>query len=519
MTVDVHIRRIGIRRPEGLGDDGDTHGDAWEGVARRELAAALEALMPAALRSVGLPETAEVAIRSLRAKLVLSQGAEMDSARAGTAWALAIARGVEHALRALDYRATERPAPGSAPWGAFDEGVAVFPGRLSAEKTHLAGMHRGDPPAWWVETILGAGGSSPGAIIERWIRELPEMTPHLLLELFVHTPQARSSTIMPEHATTIIRSLLAAWRRRLGASLAGRGSASAPFVELERATEMCRRSLAGVRLSPQSALADLFLTCRILADHPSLGVFIARHEEDWLRILHASPSTGTLHVAPERIIEADPQQVGDVPDPSIVAGPSAQPTRPDQRVEQPLGERVREPRPAGRGDRTGCAGLLFLIRTVARMPLIHDSSGGELRARLAGIAALVLDRALAGLEERERDAEVQRELPLVQVFTGAAWTKEELRAVLGDPERRLACEGAVESIVGAVREIEGYADAPLVKLVRREGRLRVSRTHADLEMPLHSAAAALRIGGWDIDPGWAPHLGRVIRFHYVEDFA
>ena len=41
-----------------------------------------------------------------------------------------------------------------------------------------------------------------------------------------------------------------------------------------------------------------------------------------------------------------------------------------------------------------------------------------------------------------------------------------------------------------------------------------TRWSADVTWPLAGADLALRRAGWDIDPGWLPWIGRVLRFHY-----
>jgi hypothetical protein len=54
-------------------------------------------------------------------------------------------------------------------------------------------------------------------------------------------------------------------------------------------------------------------------------------------------------------------------------------------------------------------------------------------------------------------------------------------------------------------------------LVRRPGRVSWSRTHIDVHLPLACADVRVRKAGLDIDPGWVPWLGRVVRFHYDDD--
>jgi hypothetical protein len=63
------------------------------------------------------------------------------------------------------------------------------------------------------------------------------------------------------------------------------------------------------------------------------------------------------------------------------------------------------------------------------------------------------------------------------------------------------------------------SDAPASALVAgvtlRAGRLVTTRTHVDLYMPLDSIDLNVRRAALDVDPGWVPHLGKVLRFHYV----
>lgn len=52
------------------------------------------------------------------------------------------------------------------------------------------------------------------------------------------------------------------------------------------------------------------------------------------------------------------------------------------------------------------------------------------------------------------------------------------------------------------------------RLAARRGRIVVSNTHLDIEFDGRDADPAVRIAGLDLDPGWVPWLGRVVRFHY-----
>ena len=59
------------------------------------------------------------------------------------------------------------------------------------------------------------------------------------------------------------------------------------------------------------------------------------------------------------------------------------------------------------------------------------------------------------------------------------------------------------------------AHITLREVVCRPGRILVSRTDLDVSLPIDSADLRLRRVGMDLDPGWLPWFGRVVRFHYT----
>jgi hypothetical protein len=52
-------------------------------------------------------------------------------------------------------------------------------------------------------------------------------------------------------------------------------------------------------------------------------------------------------------------------------------------------------------------------------------------------------------------------------------------------------------------------------VVKRRGLLSLNRTDLDVTLPLGSADLRIRRVGLDIDLGWLPWFGKVVRFHYV----
>ncbi|MFY0566324.1 hypothetical protein ACN28E_21145 [Archangium lansingense] len=60
-----------------------------------------------------------------------------------------------------------------------------------------------------------------------------------------------------------------------------------------------------------------------------------------------------------------------------------------------------------------------------------------------------------------------------------------------------------------------HARMGLHDLVRRPGRIVATRTHVNVLFDIRQADIRVRGAGLDVDPGWVPWLGRVVRFHYL----
>jgi hypothetical protein len=52
-------------------------------------------------------------------------------------------------------------------------------------------------------------------------------------------------------------------------------------------------------------------------------------------------------------------------------------------------------------------------------------------------------------------------------------------------------------------------------IILRDGIFSVNRTDLDVSLPLDKADVRVRLIGLDLDPGWLPWFGRVVRFHYL----
>lgn len=74
----------------------------------------------------------------------------------------------------------------------------------------------------------------------------------------------------------------------------------------------------------------------------------------------------------------------------------------------------------------------------------------------------------------------------------------------------------LRSLLTAVRRsCRRHARLGLADLARRPGRIAATRTHLDVVFDVQQTDLRVRRLGLDVDPGWVPWLGRVVRFHYL----
>lgn len=152
---------------------------------------------------------------------------------------------------------------------------------------------------------------------------------------------------------------------------------------------------------------------------------------------------------------------------------------------------------------TGRGGLFFLLNVLNHPGLrawrgtLHEPHAGwrEL-VRLALRLELAPDAPLTGFLAEACALEGEQD-PVAKL---AGLAKLPARA---DP---VAVDRAVLRHVG---------DAALRALrAERPARVRASPSHVDVHLRLAEVDLELRRGGLDLDPGWLPWLGRVVRFHY-----
>jgi hypothetical protein len=171
------------------------------------------------------------------------------------------------------------------------------------------------------------------------------------------------------------------------------------------------------------------------------------------------------------------------------------------------------------GARSPHAGLLLVVPLLARLgfseylrqhpQLLHQGFPYGLLAFIGQRAGLAIDDPLAVVFESESE-------PLSGDGPGVLGMPEPARDVLSVPPPRLAIDSPYVAWLTTVRRFcRRQLRMGLLTLIRRPGRVHVSRTHLEGQFELTTADVRIRRQALDIDPGWVPWLGRVVRYHYV----
>ncbi len=578
--MDLHIHRLEnrYRLPP---DVAEARGTArrLEDVAASGLPPALEAVLPGVAARVGLAPESEIAVRRIGIRVHVADPS-LPPEQVVASWAKAFAAALERAL-------------GKTPGFGIGPEIAIFRDRFAAEVCYLVALARASDAEWWWRPLLAERDRlpTPTQTVARWIDEAPERMPAELARLAREVSDGVGALFSDSDGESLAKRLIDR-RAKRSRELVGRVSGPNPVAphdhrlvealasdlrQLSLHTRGARRLLAlafllerspASRVDTVAELDRLVRRARSTLVRPTRSTLVrptpSMHDDgaerdDVTSRSDAAPETGTVSPDTDQLPakmsgreppfvatadEARPEQTTVVHhEPSVADG--GKPANADstrrawRRVEDDKQNAEEDEAPESSEDRfheVGCAGLLFLVRPLARHALVQTHGGESLETRLLAFGRLVLGRVLDPLPRAIRHAAFERERPLLEVFTGAEVRSDtfddglESGEVIDDaatalaeiaaaiPREIVACSNALHFTYGAMPDPfpdDGPARA-LAHLVLRHGRLRVTGTHADLYLPLRSVDVEVRRAGWDIDPGWVPYLGRVIRFHYGE---
>ncbi len=149
---------------------------------------------------------------------------------------------------------------------------------------------------------------------------------------------------------------------------------------------------------------------------------------------------------------------------------------------------------------TNAAGFFFLLNALESLGIAEALALGPSQARSDFVPRLLLHLA--------KHAEVPPDDPI------ALWLRSLAATLPREPD------GAGEYVVRiwslAVRRWCWHVAKIRVRdMVTRPGVFSVNRTDLDVSLPLDVADVRIRRAGLDLDPGWLPWFGRVVRFHYL----
>lgn len=438
-------------------------GDAWRSRIQRLAGAALQSALHGHLEPLlaarGLGPDVEIFVRHLRVRVRVR--GRVGDPRLAAAWAEALARDLSRQLDALgDAR------------GGWTEDLALFADPCAAALAWVAQRMTNQPEAWWEARV--AAGRRLGEALADVAYAAPARLPSALMTLHQERRLPWESVLTPTDAETIFQLLL---RAAQSAEALARGSGALSALGPQGA-EPSPGSTALARMI--SRLSESDTPALVGVEHPSLR-----------RLLAAALALST------------PAQALAMPSP-----PPA--TLPVENTIYPL----------------YLAGLVLLVRPLLRGPVAAKLPPEQIPALVLSALDAVLRRLLAPLDPALAALVRVQHAELVEVLSGGAQRVDEdlgetaLDAVLGDLPREIA-DVLDRGPLPPERKVLAHlvranTRAPLAALVLRPGRLEVGRGWADLYLPLATVDLALRLGGWDLDPGWIPSLGRVIRLHYED---
>lgn len=163
---------------------------------------------------------------------------------------------------------------------------------------------------------------------------------------------------------------------------------------------------------------------------------------------------------------------------------------------------------------TSLGGLFFLVPVLERLGLsaLFEENPSLLELELPErLLALVAERLGAPPTDPSRML-----LSASAVTYGAAERSQPSTApwppLLGESDPRLLLRGLLTAVRRWCRR---HARIGIHSLVHRPARITATRTHVDVVFDIQKVDLRVRRAGLDVDPGWVPWLGRVIRFHYL----
>lgn len=396
-----------------------------------------------------------------------------------------------------------------------------FADRPTAELAALTAQVAGDTP-WWVAQVLR--DRLPVVILRAWLEEEPVRVPAAIVVLAEGRPARLARLLSGQDAAALLAAIEQLWdtpERVLHAPafvLRPPDGVLHPahLALLHGAEERLARSGREVSAGPPAQRAEGERAARVEPDPATLVAAVAPVDASLpepATIERAAPDPTPARPDPTPLVGDTHAEIVAAADGAPAAGADVAPdphTTPN--LPTPAPHLARWPLSMG--------GLLFLLRPLLRHPWLRGAPWPAWPDHLAAFVDALLARVLVGLSDRERELILDVHAGLIDTFTAGAGlgsSVEGADAVLDQLLDELPELRPLPSTAAWVAHTRpAPRDEALLTLLVRPARLHLTRTHADLFLPLDTVDVELRRAGYDLDPGWVPGLRRVIRFHYEE---
>lgn len=497
----------------------------------RALRLVMDEALERALERLGYPLHEEICIREVHAPVRLRLSA--DEEEMALAWSLALARSLGEAVRE----------------GRSDQ-VVRYGSRIQALVDFAAGAARGDLRRAWAWEQLGFGPVSEALSMEEAARALQET---LLRESASIVPVLRALAGRDLLGRLAARLSAAAWIALaeealqvanvsvdLGAAILPRGSGT-PVEDLT-APEL-RRVRRAVRLSPLGRIA--LREPALLQEVRAAWVVLALLDADpgLLRLFSSAGVRALVEAVLHRKDLRDPKDLKDLEDREDREDQKAKKAKKEGKVPFTTAVTSSSSTDSGTGTAseagavpgTTAADLAASAEPSADLPLVPRQIGETARGGL-----LFLISVMDGLGLPDEIAEAFRERsfrwslhrlalilaplapedPAALAFAGLPPDSEVPFEEPAEPSpvEQEALAGWAGRIVAELRERLPWEDLPdallLDRITRRSARIAADPGWLDVHLALADVSTDLRRARLDLDPGYVPWLGVVLRFLY-----
>jgi hypothetical protein len=525
MSDSVAIGRLAVRWAVPAESGPDTGGG---GAVRREalVAALLDGPLEDALSDVGTAPGEEVCVRVVAVPEVCL-GFSLPDAALVQAWSRAIGSAVAQALRD----------------GGSTQGVVRYRSRSHAAVDLAVGCLTGEMGRVWAWRQLGlwpdglgdggpgsGGGGLPSGVAGHVARTLEER-PGLVVPVLVRLAETgRLESAVAAFGAAGLRTLAAAaWRS------AGGGGLPVPAAVFGRPRPPAAARGGHTGLPPQGQPAAALVAGSRLAASLAAGPrFAPDMYGTWaaLVVLESEPASVGTGTAGASLVAAVAFALG--PDNPHWPGPGRRsavaPTAAEAAVvptaaeaggpgedSVPPAAAAGTEADAGQGVRTAWAGLLFCLHVVGeldvpgRMAATDGGQSGGLRAALYALGCEIAALATTPEPPETGDAALMAFCGLAAGGgQGAPEASEGLRSAVRFEARRVAAE-----LSRRVAPDDADAAAVLARVCRRRARIVCDPGWTDVVLDLDAVDTDVRRAGLDLDPGYLPWLGCVVRFRYA----